>query len=153
MIHITEEMISNIKKLEELNSYISIVVDYKKEETYSNMFSELHTAIEKLNPLFTPGDISGLFQSVESYTKELYLYTYSEILDIFYCGNSILKSSVEWMAENNRIDFLLLNGKLAENAYLNDLLVNINNSYIASPIKLERSTAKLLAREYHLITA
>lgn len=153
MIHITEEMVKNMKKLESLNSYISVVADYKKEEEYSNLFSILHDSLNELHPELSNGDTSALFESVEDYTKELYLYTYSEILDIFYCSNRILKSSIEWMDEKVRIEFLLLNGKLAENAYLNELLVNINDNYIASPIKLERTTANLLKAEYHLITA
>lgn len=153
MLHITEEMINKVKKLEELNSYISIVVDYEKEAEFADSYANLHDAIESLNPEFTPGDRNSILGAVESYTKELYLYTYSEILDIFYCGNSMLSSAIEWIDAKNRVNYLLLNGKLADNAYLNDLLVNINDNYIASPIKLERSSANLQKEEYHLLTA
>lgn len=153
MIQITEEIIKNIKKLEDLNSYISVIVDYKKEEEYTNLFTELHRSIEEINPEFTPGDISAIWGAVEGYTKEMYLYTYSDILEMFYGGNKILKASLEWLDVKTRVAFLLANGKLAENSYLNDLLVNINDNYIASPIKLEYSSAKLEKETYHILTA
>ena len=62
---IKKDLAKRIMEVKELDSYISTVVDYSKEEEYSNKYDLLFRDLQNLNESFTNGDIRAILNIVD----------------------------------------------------------------------------------------
>lgn len=144
MIKINTEVAAKIVKLKEINSYITLFVDYKKEEEYSNLQEEVFKEIENIFSsnfeTYTNRDITGIIDSIDD-IKEYYLYSRDDIIEVLFPSDikyhKLLKSAYYWIEEKNRIEWIInnvLEVPSSKKYYGN--VENINDNYILSAIKL-----------------
>ena len=144
MIKIKSEVAAKIVKLKELNSYIAVVVDYKKEEEYSNLQEEVFKEVEKIFAdnfeIYTNRDIAGIIDAIED-INEYYLYSSDDIIETLFPANTkkdqLIKSAYYWIEEKSRIEWIINNVlEVPSSKKYYGIVENINDNYILSTIEL-----------------
>ena len=99
LITLKKDLAKRIIEVKELNSYISTVVDYSKEEEYSNKYDSLIKDIQSLNSEFTNGDIKAILNIVDE-EKNYYIYDKETIMEILFPlddkKNELIVSAYTW---------------------------------------------------------
>lgn len=138
MITINKELSGKIVKLEEVRSYISVVVDYKKEEEYINLQNDITKELETISDNFTPKDIDAIINIIDE-PQTYYLYNTDDIIETLFpleVGKSVfVKSAYYWIEEKNRIEWIV-NNVLCDNKYYN-IIDNVNDNYIIATEQLK----------------
>ena len=147
MITLNKDLAKRIIEVKELDSYISTVVDYNKEEEYANKYNLLVKDLQSLNDEFTNGDIKGILNIVEE-EKNYYIYDKDEIIEeLFPAGskkNDLIISAYNWIGDTNKIDWIINNVlEVPSNKYFYDKVDNLNNNYIISTVRLNNMSYTL----------
>lgn len=138
MIVISSELVNRINKMKEMEEYISIVVDYKKEEEYIDIREKVLEDIKNLNSEFTGNDIGDILKIIDKEADEYYLYESDEVVEAMFPqdenNNNYIHSAFAWINSDNKIAWLL-NCVLTEKEHYN-AIDNVNDNYIISSILL-----------------
>ena len=107
MITLNKDLAKRIIEVKELDSYISTVVDYYKEEEYSNKYDEVvKDIIEVLFPLDDK-------------------------------QNELIVSAYSWIGDTNKIDWIINNVlEVPSSRYFYDKVDNLNDNYIISTVMM-----------------
>lgn len=138
MIVISSELVNEINKMKEIEEYISIVVDYKKEEEYIDIREKVLKDIQNLNSEFTGNDIGDILKIIDKEADEYYLYESDEVVEAIFPqdenNNNYIHSAFQWINSDNKIAWLI-NCVLTEKEHYN-AIDNVNDNYIISSILL-----------------
>ena len=109
---IKKDLAKRIIEVKELDSYISTVVDYNKEEEYSNKYDEVVKDLQNLNYEFINGDIKAILNIVEE-EKNYYIYDKDEIIEVLFPlddkKNELIVSAYSWIGDTNKIEWIINN--------------------------------------------
>ena len=145
MITINKNIIELAKEVKKVHDYIMIIVDYDKEEKYSNLLNELNNELYKLDKEnnLSPNDKDAIIQVLQESEdiQELYLYDSDEIIEVLFPDtikkNSIIQSAYNWIESSKKIEWLIMNVFEAPSSKeWYNVIDNINDDYIISTKKL-----------------
>ena len=129
---ITSELINRITQMNKMYKYISVVVDYDKEEEYSSMRNEIIEDLEKME--FTPKDIDSILNIVdEEEAEQYYIYEPEEIIEMMFEDNQLLISAFYWIEGKQQVNWLCLNVFHTREYY--NAVDNLNDNYIISTVE------------------
>ena len=140
MITLNKDLAKRIIEVKELDSYISTVVDYNKEEEYSNKYNEVVKDLQSLNNEFTNGDIKGILNIVEE-EKNYYIYDKDSIIEVLFPlddkKNELIVSAYSWIGDTNKIEWIINNVlEVSSSRYFYDKVDNLNDNYIISTVMM-----------------
>lgn len=131
---ISNELVKKIIEVNDLEHYISIVVDYDKEDKYAEMSGEIYDELSKED--FAPNDIEAIRNIIDYEAEEYYIYTADEALECIFPEeqNQMLWNAFSWIESHSKISWLC-SFIFSEREYY-DYVDNLNNNYIISRIPL-----------------
>ena len=140
MIILKKDLVKRIIEVKELDSYISTVVDYNKEEEYSNKYDLLVKDLQSLNDEFTNGDIKSILNIVEE-EKNYYIYDKETIIEVLFPlddkKNELIVSAYNWIGDTNKIEWIINNVlEVPSSRYFYDKVDNLNDNYIISTVMM-----------------
>ena len=140
MIILKKDLVKRIIEVKELDSYISTVVDYNKEEEYSNKYDSLIKDLQSLNYEFTNGDIKAILNIVEE-EKNYYIYDKDTIIEVLFPlddkKNELIVSAYNWIGDTNKIEWIINNVlEVPSSRYFYDKVDNLNDNYIISTVMM-----------------
>lgn len=156
MLKINKELSEKIIKLEKVHSYISVVVDYKKEEEFSNLQNEITSDVENTfaNNFenYTNNDIAALINAIDQ-PIEYFLYSSDDIIETLFPAhnyysadvkkNHYIQSAYNWIEEKKRIDWIINNVlEVPSSKKFYGNIENINDNYILSTMELNNLSYK-----------
>lgn len=145
MITINKNIIELAKEVKKIHDYIMIIVDYDKEEKYSNLLNELSNELYKLDKEndLSPNCKDAIIQVLQESEdiQELYLYDSDEIIEVLFPDtikkNLIIQSAYNWIESSKKIEWLIMNVFEAPSSKeWYNVIDNINDNYIISTKKL-----------------
>ena len=140
MIILKKDLVKRIIEVKELDSYISTVVDYNKEEEYSNKYDSLIKDLQSLNYEFTNGDIKAILNIVDE-EKNYYIYDKETIIEVLFPlddkKNELIVSAYSWIGDTNKIEWIINNVlEVSSSRYFYDKVDNLNDNYIISTVMM-----------------
>ena len=140
MITLNKDLAKRIIEVKELDSYISTVVDYNKEEEYSNKYDSLIKDLQSLNYEFTNGDIKAILNIVDE-EKNYYIYDKETIIEVLFPlddkKNELIVSAYSWIGDTNKIEWIINNVlEVPSSRYFYDKVDNLNDNYIISTVMM-----------------
>lgn len=140
MIILKKDLVKRIIEVKELDSYISTVVDYFKEEEYSNKYDSLIKDLQSLNYEFTNGDIKAILNIVDE-EKNYYIYDKDTIIEVLFPlddkKNELIVSAYSWIGDTNKIEWIINNVlEVPSSRYFYDKVDNLNDNYIISTVMM-----------------